>query len=120
MWDDDTELLLQSVLLCAAQSNSSKESDVDSLTLSIPLFFCRLRRRPPSSVPADVSKQSQLSSFYGRQLGLMWNNKWCSHVPDVLVGRLGDSEQSSMTFMFKCLYPAFCVRVKRPGLAAVE
>ncbi|KAH3830584.1 hypothetical protein DPMN_103829 [Dreissena polymorpha] len=67
MWDDDTEILLQSVLLCAAQSNSSMESDVDSLTLSIPLFFCRPRRRPPSSVPVDVSKQSQLSSFYGRQ-----------------------------------------------------
>ncbi|KAH3726007.1 hypothetical protein DPMN_051862 [Dreissena polymorpha] len=28
------------------------------------------------------------------------------------------SEQSLETFMFKCLYPAFCV--KRPGLAAAE
>ncbi|KAH3885771.1 hypothetical protein DPMN_009769 [Dreissena polymorpha] len=29
-------------------------------------------------------------------------------------------EQSSETYMFKCLYPAFCFRVKRPGLTAVE
>ncbi|KAH3885726.1 hypothetical protein DPMN_009722 [Dreissena polymorpha] len=29
-------------------------------------------------------------------------------------------EQSSETYMFKCLCPAFCFRVKRPGLTADE
>ncbi|KAH3730308.1 hypothetical protein DPMN_056291 [Dreissena polymorpha] len=53
----------------------------------------------------------------------LWTNKCCSHVPDVLGGlvlRIGDAEQSPNTLMFKCLYLAFYVRVKRPGFEAVS
>ncbi|KAH3871918.1 hypothetical protein DPMN_035133 [Dreissena polymorpha] len=56
--------------------------------------------------PGDMSKPSQLSSFDGRQKGLLWANKCCSHVPDDLVGlllRVGDVKQLSETFVFKCL-----------------
>ncbi|KAH3694505.1 hypothetical protein DPMN_081945 [Dreissena polymorpha] len=65
-----------------------------------------------------MPKQNQLSSK-----GLLKASKCCSHVTDVLVGLvlcIGDAEQSSETFMFKCLYPEFRVNVKRPGLAVVE
>ncbi|KAH3896969.1 hypothetical protein DPMN_021153 [Dreissena polymorpha] len=47
----------------------------------------------------------------------------CNHVPYVLVDlvlHVGNSEQSLETFVFKCLYPVFGVRVKRPGFAAVH
>ncbi|KAH3711746.1 hypothetical protein DPMN_071419 [Dreissena polymorpha] len=57
-------------------------------------------------VPGDVSKPRQLSSFDGSQKGLLWNNKFCCYVPDVLVGlvlRIGDAEQASETFKFKCM-----------------
>ncbi|KAH3843247.1 hypothetical protein DPMN_116758 [Dreissena polymorpha] len=70
-----------------------------------------------------VTKPSQLSSFNGRKLRLLGTNKCCSPLSDVLVClvlRVGNAEQSSDTFMFECLYHAFCVRVKRPGLAAKE
>ncbi|KAH3860185.1 hypothetical protein DPMN_023077 [Dreissena polymorpha] len=56
-------------------------------------------------------------------MGLLLTNKCCSHVPDVLIGlviRVGDAGHSLQTFMLRCLYNAFCVRVKRPGLAAAE
>ena len=72
-------------------------------------------------MPGDVSKQIQLSSLDGYQEGFMWSKK-CCHVSDVLVCivfHLGAAEQSSETLVFKCLYPAFCVRVKRSGHAAV-
>ncbi|KAH3754301.1 hypothetical protein DPMN_188968 [Dreissena polymorpha] len=42
---------------------------------------------------------------------------------NVLVGLVlpkGDTEQSLEIFMFTCQYPAFCIRVKGPGVAAVE
>ncbi|KAH3855784.1 hypothetical protein DPMN_098353 [Dreissena polymorpha] len=51
-------------------------------------------------MPDDLSKPSQLSSFDGRKQGIVWTNKCCSHVADVLVGLLlhiGDVEQSSET-----------------------
>ncbi|KAH3816752.1 hypothetical protein DPMN_118273 [Dreissena polymorpha] len=51
MMDDHTEILLQSGLLCAAESYLSMGRDVHSFTRSIQLFFWQLRRRPPSSVP---------------------------------------------------------------------
>ena len=70
MRDHDTEMLLQSGLLCAALSNSSMERHVHFFTLSIHLFYKWPHRRPSSSVPwktalqrdvpGDVSKPSQL------------------------------------------------------------
>ncbi|KAH3769918.1 hypothetical protein DPMN_171199 [Dreissena polymorpha] len=65
--------------------------------------------------------KTQLSSLDGYQERFMWSKK-CCHVSDVLVCivfHLGAAEQSSETLVFKCLYPAFCVRVKRSGHAAV-
>ncbi|KAH3819229.1 hypothetical protein DPMN_120963 [Dreissena polymorpha] len=37
-----------------------------------------------------------------------------------LVRQEEDAEQSLETPLFKDLYPAFCVRVKRPGIAAAQ
>ena len=72
-------------------------------------------------MPGDVSKSSKLSSFDGRQFGLLWAKKCCSHVPDELVGLMlyvRNAEQSSETFMF--MYPAFGVLAKRQCVAAVK
>ncbi|KAH3863014.1 hypothetical protein DPMN_025990 [Dreissena polymorpha] len=49
-------------------------------------------------VPGDMFKQSKLSSSDSRQMGILWTNKCCIHVPDVFVGRVE-------TLIFKCLYP---------------
>ncbi|KAH3805065.1 hypothetical protein DPMN_133362 [Dreissena polymorpha] len=46
-----------------------------------------------------------------------------SHVLDEIIGpvlRVGDAGQSSETFMFKCRYPAFCVRVRGRDFSAVR
>ncbi|KAH3787495.1 hypothetical protein DPMN_165619 [Dreissena polymorpha] len=70
-----------------------------------------------------MSKPSRLSSFYHPKEGLLWANKCCSHVPVVLIGlvlQVGDGEHFLETPVLKDLHPAFCVSVKRPGLAAVD
>ncbi|KAH3891037.1 hypothetical protein DPMN_015128 [Dreissena polymorpha] len=51
MRGDDTEILFQTGLSCAADDNLSMGKDVHSCTLSLQLFFLRLRRRPQSSMP---------------------------------------------------------------------
>ncbi|KAH3710380.1 hypothetical protein DPMN_069858 [Dreissena polymorpha] len=57
---------------------------------------------------------AKLSSLDGHQEGFMWSKKFC-HVSNVLVYivlHLGDVKQSSEPLVFKCMYPAFCVREK--------
>ncbi|KAH3772275.1 hypothetical protein DPMN_173613 [Dreissena polymorpha] len=56
MRDDDTEYLIQSGLLCAAD-NLSMGRDVNTCALSIQLCFGRPRRRPPSSPLAYPREQ---------------------------------------------------------------
>ena len=65
--------------------------------------------------PAFVVRRSPVGILVDQQV-----MQSCSGVFVGLVLRIGNAEQSSETFFFKCLYPAFCVRSKRPCLAAVE
>ncbi|KAH3781834.1 hypothetical protein DPMN_159741 [Dreissena polymorpha] len=68
-------------------------------------------------------KPSHVSLFNGFQERLLRSNKCFSYVPGVrdgLVLCVGDSKQSPDILWFKCLYPAFCVSVKRPCLAVVD
>ncbi|KAH3734899.1 hypothetical protein DPMN_041350 [Dreissena polymorpha] len=67
-----------------------------------------------------MTKASQFLSFDGRQEELFCANKYCCHHSRVFVGIVLHVGEVSLDLVFTGLYPALCVRVKRPGLAAVQ
>ncbi|KAH3875536.1 hypothetical protein DPMN_038804 [Dreissena polymorpha] len=83
MRDDVTEIILQSVLFCAAKSKSSMGRETHSFTLSRfssdglevyrPLK-CTENSLAQRVVPHNVPKPSQLSSFYGRLKRLLYHS----------------------------------------------
>ncbi|KAH3816807.1 hypothetical protein DPMN_118330 [Dreissena polymorpha] len=58
MRDHDTEILLQSGLLCAAESNASMKMDVHSFTLSIQLSCDGLNVNLRLVCPVEQSNQA--------------------------------------------------------------
>ena len=133
MRDDGTKILLQSGCVLLRVIHPFMGKDVHSFTLSIHFFSDGLDIDLPLACPGKQSctetcvcwRVQAKPAFVVRRspVGILVDQQVMQSCSGVFVGlvlRIGNAEQSSETFLFKCLYPAFCVRSKRPCLAAVE